>query len=255
MIKMFELKKPKPISSGHCQCDYEVSEEAIEYYQKYYSIYNENEYSKGQRKQMSTPGDCLIKKEKTNASINIVADILTSIDHIKKNEQCDNNKLLIFENIYQGYGNFLPCAEGINTIWNKKDEEYPNYTDFYFYKLKKIKNILVNKDIGNEIDIVRNRIVNNQTLGRGILNFGCLKYWLLNEYIKKNRNWEFFVNINFLNDYVDNNYDILKPSKNIDEYLEFLIDRIIMRQYRIENNEEMPKEHLKFFKEELERKL
>jgi len=238
--KFLEDNKYLRVLKQESREDFEVTYDAISCYSKHFSIYGTDKgwelkkYS-SRRRQVSTPGCWL---HYTNGeTIDVAGDILTSVKAFSGLEKIHPNLYKLFERICHTIGNCIPWPEGGNLggrPWKKGGSP-----DNYYRKLLTCKEIMENDVKKDDIDCVRNKIVNKQLLGR--LKYKSIRYWIGE--IWKDKTWEEFVKINFLDDMVDEN---LMPipfglsGKEIDEenlkliYLN-TIKMIISRGYRIIN--------------------
>lgn len=230
----------------------EVSEEIVNIYKTKYDFlkkYTFNKYSK-KRKQMTSSGAWLSKNnEDEKYSIDIVGDVLTTVSVFKFiNEKSDLESIRlfkIFKDIYHTVGNYLPMGEGGNL------GGYPG-TDNFSRKLYLIKQVFDNeieKDLSKQDDDsskdneIRKKIEDGKSLGSSKSN---LHYWIKTEWIDKNKNWDDFIDENYLNEMVDENKRPIYWGKNeynwnlknlnpneLNRIIAYCIKMIIYRGYRV----------------------
>lgn len=246
MSKKIILFEPSNVGE---KFEYEVTEQAVKYYQEYYPILHK--FESIERRQMTTPGFAL---KSNDIKIDIVGDVLTSITHIGETINGSDDKKVkdrfdLLKRIYHCYGNLIPCAEGVNTRWGVTK------TDIYDKKLEDVKKYIEMKNRplcdDNEVKQIEKRIEKiekgeeGEKLGTGLCNKLCLRYWLQKSYVDKNKNWCDFVNDFYLQDFVDEKYNVIEFKKNgikfkkldnknqLDLITELCV-KIIKREYRIE---------------------
>lgn len=186
----------------------EDTEEAVRIYCEY-DIYSKDwtfhEYNKS-RKQMSMGGSWLYKENEN--TIDIVGDILTSKSAFEflRHESGEIEELyFLFERIYHTLGNCIPWCEGGNL--GGRPYKDGGSLDYFTRKLEICKEVFDGtieeryKDITN----VNNCIIQRKYLGR-LSRKTCLYYWISQEWIEKENNWECFVMENYLIDMVDEDF-------------------------------------------------
>ena len=217
--------------------EYEVTADAISCYSKYYTVYSkENDWQEqpyaSHRNQMSTAG-CWLHNNSTN-TIDISGDILTSVSAFSGLENVYPDLFQLFERLYHTIGNCIPWPEGGNL--GGRPWKNGGSPDNYYRKISACNEIMLQK-VKYDTACVNCKIAKQKTLGGS--GYSSIQYWI--DEIWKDKTWEDFVKINYLDDMVDEN---LMPipfgldGKIIDEkalkeiYLKN-IKMIICRGYRI----------------------
>ena len=213
--------------------EYEVSDYSMEIIHTKYPLIRENKQLELKkcsrpRNQMSTRGAYLQNSKEDG--IDIVADILTSAKNL--DDKATENK--IFKRIYHSVGNILPVCEGINTRWGGRDTAYVKLSVLKEH----IEHIKAKNGFDEEvIKRVKQRIKDKKYLGTGIINKGCLKYWIETELlpyfkteVEPEKWWKVYVEKNYLQDMVDKEYNPIASSIKETNL------QIIKRGYRIMNN-------------------
>lgn len=231
--------------------EYDVTNRAIESIYNHYEHFGKSNYVfikyTSRRRQISKPGAYL--KSKGKKGIDIVGDILTSSKYIDNYMKSIENEDFIknYQKIYHTIGNIIPIPEGANygSPRGKKDN--------YFDKLTFIKKCFEMKEqkgeriiTPEEISKIEDRIINNRLLGPRNFPKGnkcVLRYWLYKQ--KYYKNWKEYVEKNFLQDFVDNSYEI----KDLNGCEKWLIDAILKRGYRIIENKVIENTQLEKLKE------
>ena len=194
------------------------------------------------RNQMTSSGAWLSStdKDKDEWRIDIVADVFSSPKIIRKNFECNEQKL---SRVVHTPGNIIPIPEGCNAgAWNP---------DYYSVKLRYIKEQFEKENIitCSEIENIKRRLDKKLTLGNirkkyltdGLTPF-CdkviLRYWIKKCWKDKGLGWANFVSCLYLQDFVDDKLEVKEL------VFDDLIKAIISRSYRIYNKGEQidPKE-------------
>lgn len=238
--------------------EYDVTNRAIESIYNHYEHLGKSNYAfikyTSHRRQISRPGAYL--KSKGKKGIDIVGDILTSTKYIDNyiksiaNEDLNEDFIKEYQIVHHTIGNIIPIPEGANygSPGGKNDN--------YFYKLTFIKKCFEMKErqsesiiTPEEISKIEDRIINNRFLGPRNFPKGnkcVLRYWLYKQ--KYYKNWNDYVEKNFLQDFVDN-VDMSYEIKDLNSCEEWLIDAILKRGYRIIENKVIENTQLEKLKE------
>lgn len=230
--------------------EFEVTSEAINLYSKHFSIYSKEKgwepkpYSL-HRNQMSSSG-CWLQnsKEKT---IDIAGDILTSVSAFSGLEKICPELHTLFERVYHTIGNCIPWPEGGNL--GGRPWKNGGSPDNYYRKLKICQDLMNKSFEPYDTKCVRCKIDNQKTLGG--MCYSSIQYWI--DEIWKEKTWEDFVRINYLQDMVDENLNprpfglegkIINQENLKEVYLDN-IKMIICRGYRITHNGDLDSDIIK----------
>ncbi len=226
--------------------EYDVTNRAIESIYNHYEHLGKSNYAfikyTSRRRQISNPGAYL--KSKGKKGIDIVGDILTSTKYIKSIANEDFIKE--YQIVHHTIGNIIPIPEGANygSPGGKKDNYFDKLT--FIKKCFEMKEQKVEIISPEEISKIEDRIINNKPLGPQNFPKGnkcVLRYWLYKQ--KYYKNWKEYVEKNFLQDFVDNSYEI----KDLNDCEKGLIDAILKRGYRIIENKVIENAQLEKLKE------
>ena len=226
--------------------EYDVTNRAIESIYNHYEHLGKSNYDfincTSHRRQISGPGAYL--KSKGMKGIDIVGDILTSTKYIKSIANEDFIKE--YQIVHHTIGNIIPIPEGANygSPGGKKDNYFDKLT--FIKKCFEMKEQKVEIISPEEISTIEDRINNNRLLGPRNFPKGnkcVLRYWLYKQ--KYYKNWKEYVEKNFLQDFVDKNYEI----KDLNGCEKWLIDAILKRGYRIIENKVIENTQLEKLKE------
>ena len=200
------------------------------------------------RNQMSTPGAWLSKNQK--GMIDIAGDILTSASAFSGTENIEPELYKLFERVSHTIGNCIPWPEGGNL--GGRPWKTGGSPDNFSRKLIACKEIF-DKKRNYDTKCVKCKILNGKTLGRGVEKYACIQYWL--DLIWANKTWEDFIEINYLQDFVDEKYipksfvvggdkiDLNNKKMIRDTYIQ-TIRNIISRCYRFYYDGKVDKEIL-----------
>lgn len=260
------LNVPKPEKIG---MHYEVTKYSINTLYKY-SYYGDKYNNtvvraKAKPRMITMPGYSIQRKDaytynnQTYNSINLVCDVMTA--PVAYNKETKVSKA--FEILYHSIGNFLPIPEGANY------GSYGGKADHHEHKLNEIKSLFEKSVILSDEDIYQiNERINisfslsssarKKSIEKANSKYDLklepltdkiqLRYWIQMEWKnngleRKNKglDWRDFVDFNYLQDFVGEDYKPLPLSKNPNETLKL----IIKRGYRILNSgKEIPQETL-----------
>lgn len=226
--------------------EYDVTNRAIESIYNHYEHLGKSNYVfikyTSHRRQISGPGAYL--KSKGIKGIDIVGDILTSTKYIKSIANEDFIKE--YQIVHHTIGNIIPIPEGANygSPGGKKDNYFDKLT--FIKKCFEMKEQKVEIISPEEISKIEDRIKNNRFLGPRNFPKGnkcVLRYWLYKQ--KYYKNWNEYVEKNYLQDFVDESYKI----KDLNGCEKWLIDAILKRGYRIIENKVIKNTQLEKLKE------
>ena len=219
--------------------EFEVTSEAISCYSQYFSIYSEeNGWKKKQyslhKNQMSTPG-CWLQNSK-ETTIDIAGDILTTVSAFSGLEKIHPNLYKLFERVCHTIGNCVPWPEGGNL--GGRPWKNGGSPDNYYRKIL-VCNDIMSQNVKYDTNCVRDNIAYHRTLGGS--GFSSIQYWI--DEVWKDKTWKEFVEINYLEDMVDENYNPIPfglhgekiDSKKLKDIYLSNIKMIICRGYRITN--------------------
>ena len=157
---LYDIYQEEGVGPGRRELESEVTEYAVEQYQKQICFYSEMSlenkgYKANHREQMSTPGCFLTKndyekEDRSHNYIDIVGDVLTSMNtpilkclentYLQECRRCgrlagpedpgtEQRKALLksvnaFIRVNHTIGNLMPVPEGLNSLWHVKDNIY-----------------------------------------------------------------------------------------------------------------------------------
>ena len=231
--------------------EYEVTNEAVSCYWNKYSIYSkENGWQKEtykRKRNQSTSAGCWLHHSSNN-TIDMAGDILTSVTAFKSLENVCPDLFQLFERLYHTIGNCIPWPEGGNL--GGRPWKNGGSPDNYWRKITACYKIM-SKELKYDTACVKCKIENKKTLGRS--GYSSIQYWL--DEIWKDKKWEDFVAINYLQDMVDKNNEPIPfglDGNKIDKNkLEENIKMIICRGYRITHKGELNEKEINSLYEKL----
>ncbi|MCR4658660.1 MAG: hypothetical protein K5770_20885 [Lachnospiraceae bacterium] len=223
---------------------YEVTDESIKAIQDYFGKHHEGEYtyvgSQPYRRQMSTPG-AYLKAAGEGKGIDVVADVMTSVKFLDKNNRIDENMIRKFKLVYHTIGNFIPIPEGANYGGSSGSDNYMSKLNWVRERFELIsqqhsitgkkEDILVKERIDNKLRLSSRKQITTEKEYPALTDKLIYRYWL--QWEAGFTNWEDYIEKNLLQDFVKNREVIDFDSQNPD--MKALIELIIKRGYRICN--------------------
>ena len=255
------LSVAKPEEREH----YEVTQYSLNMVYEKYRYYKDNYNEPMQRdkcmpQMITSPGWSISNKtlhydtDRQLPSINVSCDVLTGCKAFSKETDIGT-----FKEIYHTIGNFIPIPEGAN--FRPGAQGCNGNRDHYEFKLGYIRNLFYSENIISDEDYQISKRIEigfplgnarqtkieekNEELKKELEPFEPLKplkgnvqlrYWIQHEWKDKYKMWPDFVTENFLQDFVDINFEPLKF--NSKDSLS-VCKKIICRGYRITHNGEL----------------
>lgn len=260
--------------------EYEVTESAIDSFLKYPHFSSVNWEKNGQkgkcRRQRKTQKGFYLKSTSGENCIDVVGDCLTSLKAIfpEQSNFGDEYKKLrnIYKFLYHSIGNFFPIPEGTNAegTWagNCGKNDNFSYKLHQIYDMFKIFEILEKKSNSDKTKYVDKTTLeackeakNKHEIDYWIEKGGRSKFafWIMTEWVDKNKTWNDYVKENYFDDYVDaqmiplnfsgDNLYIKKSDMDKEEVvieaIKLCINLIIKRGYRIVYKKEISADEFK----------